>query len=86
MPIQHGRIEALRSCGPGGPVPRLSDQHLAAVEQALLEGANANGFTGELWTLDRIATVIERLTRVQRVRRTPHLADSFLRHAGLSVL
>ena len=33
--------------------------------RALLEGAAANGFTGELWTLERIALVIERLTRVQ---------------------
>jgi len=31
----------------------------------LLEGATANGFTGELWTLERIALVIERLTGVR---------------------
>jgi transposase len=48
-----------------GPTPRLSDDQLATVEQALPEGATANGFTGELWTLDRIAIVIERLTGVQ---------------------
>jgi hypothetical protein len=35
------------------------------VEQALLEGATANGFIGELWTLDRVALVIQRLTGVQ---------------------
>jgi transposase len=35
------------------------------VEQALLEGAKANGFIGELWTLERIAPVIERLTGVR---------------------
>jgi transposase len=35
------------------------------VEQALLQGATANGLVGELWTLDRIALVIERLTGVQ---------------------
>jgi transposase len=57
-----GGPEALRSRGPSGPAPRLSDQQLAAVEQALLEGATANGFVGELWTLERIALVIERLT------------------------
>ena len=45
--------------------PGLSDAKLATVEQALLEGATANGFTGELWTLDRVATVIKRLTGVQ---------------------
>jgi transposase len=30
-----------------------------------VKGAGANGFAGELWTLDRIATVIERLTGVR---------------------
>ena len=60
-----GGTEALRSRGPSGPAPRLSDAQLAKVEQALLEGAQANGFTGELWTLERIATVIERLTEVE---------------------
>jgi transposase len=62
---QSGGPEALRSKGPSGPPPRLSDAQLATVEQALLEGATANGFTGELWTLERIAMVIERLTGVR---------------------
>jgi transposase len=60
-----GGSEALRSRGPAGPAPKVSDAQLAQVEPALLEGATANGFTGELWTLDRIATVIERLTGVR---------------------
>jgi transposase len=62
---QQGGTEALRSRGPSGPASRLSDAQLATVEQALLEGATANGFVGELWTLDRIALVIQRLTGVQ---------------------
>jgi transposase len=62
---QTGGTDALRSRGPSGPTPRLSDAQLAVVEQALLEGAGAHGFTGELWTLDRIATVIQRLTGVR---------------------
>jgi transposase-like protein len=45
-----GGTEALRSRGPSGPAPRLSDTQLAQVEQALLEGATAHGFMGELWT------------------------------------
>ena len=61
---QAGGIDALYSRGPSGPPPRLSDAQLATVEQALLKGATANGFVGELWTLDRMATVIERLTGV----------------------
>jgi transposase len=62
---EQGGTEALCSRGPSGPTPRLSDAQLATVEKALLEGAGAHGFAGELWTLDRIATVIERLTGVQ---------------------
>jgi transposase len=62
---QVGGTDALRSRGPSGPVPRLSDAQLTQVERALLEGAAANGFVGELWTLDRIAAVIQRLTGVQ---------------------
>ena len=48
---KQGGTEALRSRGPSGPPPRLSDAQLGTVEQALLEGATANGFVGELWTL-----------------------------------
>jgi transposase-like protein len=120
---QEGGTGALRSRGPSGPAPRLSDAQLAQVEQALLKGATANGFTGELWTLERIALVVKRLPAsapelnpveglwsslkaiklanltspplaevvdqahrgIQRVRQTPQLAYSFLRHSGLSV-
>ena len=56
---------ALASKGPTGVKPRLSDADLQRVEQALLEGASAHGFTGELWTLARIAQVIQRLTAVR---------------------
>ena len=56
---------------PAVPHPRLSDAQLATVEQVLLEGVTANGFTGELWTLDRIAIVIERLTGVRH--RSAHM-------------
>ena len=62
---QAGGPDALRSQGPTGPTPRLSDRQLGQVEQVLLKGATANGFTGELWTLDRITLVIERLTGVR---------------------
>jgi transposase len=62
---QAGGPDALRSQGPTGPTPRLSDRQLGQVEQVLLQGATANGFTGELWTLDRITLVIERLTGVR---------------------
>jgi transposase len=57
-----GGPEALGSKGPSGPAPRLSDAQLATVEQALLDCAGAHGFVGELWTVARVALVIERLT------------------------
>jgi transposase len=74
---QHGGTEALRSRGPSGPAPRLSEEQLATVQHALLEGATANGFTGELWTLERVALVIERLTGV---RHHPAWVWALLRH------
>jgi transposase len=72
-----GGLDALRSQGPTGPAPMVSDAQLAQVEHALLEGATANGFVGQLWTLDRIATVIERLTGV---RHHPAHVWALLRH------
>ena len=59
-----GGLEALRSAGPTGPTPRLSDTQLAAVDQALRKGARAHGFGTDHWTLARVATVIERVTGV----------------------
>ena len=46
-----GGPDALRSHGPSGPTPRLSDDQLNMIETALLQGAVANGFAGQLWTL-----------------------------------
>jgi transposase len=62
---KQGGTQALHSRGPTGPTPKICDARLGQVEQALLKGAGANGFVGELWTLDRIAIVIERLTGVR---------------------
>jgi transposase len=80
--VWHRRFKAsgtdgLRSRGPSGPTPRLSDAQLATVEQGLLDGATANGFVGELWTVDRVALVIERLTGV---RHHPAHVWAVLRH------
>ena len=59
-----GGLQALRSAGPTGHAPRLSDQQLAAVDQALRQGARAHGFDTDHWTLARVRTVIEQLTGV----------------------
>ena len=61
---QAGGLDALASRGPTGQAPRLSDTQLAAIDQALRQGARANGFDTDHWTLARITTVIQRLTGV----------------------
>jgi transposase len=55
---------ALRSRGPTGRRPKVADDQLEPIEQALLEGALAHGFATDVWTLDRIAVVIQGLTGV----------------------
>jgi transposase len=56
---------ALKAAGRAGRKPRLEPPQLARVEAALLQGPGAHGFATELWTLPRVATLIERLTRVR---------------------
>jgi len=63
--FQEGGGDALPSRGPTGPDPRLSPADLARIEQALLQGAMANGFDTDLWTLERVAVVITQLTGVR---------------------
>jgi transposase len=55
---------ALRSRGPTGRRPKVADEQLDAIDQALRKGALAHGFPTDLWTLDRIAVVIHGLTGV----------------------
>jgi transposase len=59
-----GGKQALRAAGRAGRLPRLDTDQLARVEDALLRGPAANGFPTELWTLPRVAAVIERVTGV----------------------
>jgi len=59
-----GGLKSLRSLGPTGPAPRLSDQQLQAVKEALQQGARAHGFTTDGWTLDRVTRLIAQLTGV----------------------
>jgi transposase len=59
-----GGLQALRSAGPTGYAPRLSDEQLHLIDQALRQGARAHGFDTDHWTLDRVTSVIEGLTGV----------------------
>ena len=55
---------ALGTRGPTGRRPKVADSALEPIEQALLKGALAHGFPTDIWTLDRIAVVIQGLTGV----------------------
>jgi transposase len=55
---------ALGTRGPTGRRPKVPDSALEPIEQALLQGALAHGFATDVWTLDRIALVIQGLTGV----------------------
>src|SRR5215207_5868946 len=59
---QAGGLGALTSRGPTGPAPRLDDQQLRDLDQALRQGARAYGFVTDHWTLERITAVIEHRT------------------------
>jgi transposase len=55
----------LAGAGRAGRLPRLGDDQVAEVERALLAGPRANGFGTDVWTLARVADVIDRLTGVR---------------------
>jgi len=54
----------LKAAGRAGRKPRLQGADLAKLDHALRAGPRAQGFATEVWTLPRVASVIERLTGV----------------------
>jgi transposase len=56
--------QGLKAAGRLGRKPRPDARQLARVERALRGGPQRHGFRTDLWTLPRVATVIERLTGV----------------------
>jgi transposase len=61
---QRDGTRGLAGAGRAGRIPRLSKAQLAQVEAALGRGPRAHGFATDLWTLERVATVIEAETGV----------------------
>jgi transposase len=53
-------VEGLRHKPPPGATPRLSEEARAKLPELLAQGAQAHGFRGEVWTCERVATVIRR--------------------------
>jgi transposase len=60
-----GGASALKAAGRAGRMPRLSPTQLRRVDRALRQGPRAHGFGTDLWTLDRVAAVIEAETGVR---------------------
>jgi transposase len=61
---REGGRDALRAAGRAGRLPKLTREHLVDVEAALAQGPEANGYATDLWTLARVAEVIERVSGV----------------------
>jgi transposase len=60
-----GGVDALASKGPAGRKPRLGPEQTQRLVAALLEGPSAHGYKTQLWTLPRVAGLIEELTGVR---------------------
>jgi transposase len=57
--------KAVKGAGRAGRRSRLSDRELRQVDRVLRKGPEAHGYPTDLWTLDRVAEVIERVTGVR---------------------
>jgi transposase len=62
---QSGGTAALASKGPAGRKSKMSAEQTQQVTQALLAGPVAHGYKTDLWTLPRVADLIEELTGVR---------------------
>ncbi|MFF1482498.1 winged helix-turn-helix domain-containing protein [Streptomyces sp. NPDC058301] len=67
---EQGGAQALRRRPATGRPPKLDGAQVEAVRAALEQGAQAHGFEADLWTLERVGVVIERLTGVTLARAT----------------
>ena len=76
-----GGIEALYRRPPPGPTPKLTAVQRAQLPALLARGAEAYGFTGNVWTHRRIAAVIR---RELGVRYHPASLTRLLRQLGWS--
>lgn len=55
-------VKALASKGPAGPKARLNAQQKEALMKAIVAGPKAHGHPTEVWTLPRVAKLIEHQT------------------------
>ena len=59
-----GGTSALRAAGRAGRRPQLDQADLRKVERRLAKGPLANGYPTDMWTLQRVAEVVEAVTGV----------------------
>nr|WP_263399847.1 winged helix-turn-helix domain-containing protein [Saccharopolyspora pogona] len=55
----------MAGAGRAGRMPKLSDDQVAEVTDVLTQGPQAGGFDTDMWTLTRVADVIERVSGVR---------------------
>ncbi|MGW6413356.1 winged helix-turn-helix domain-containing protein [Streptomyces vinaceus] len=65
---ESGGAQALRRRPAPGRRPKLDDARVEQVRHALEQGAQAHGFDADLWTLERVGLVVERVTGVSLSR------------------
>jgi transposase len=59
-----GGTDALRAAGRAGRLPQLDQADLKRVERRLQKGPLQNGYPTDMWTIQRVAEVIEAETAV----------------------
>ena len=79
---REGGLEALNAHPPKGVTPRLSAEQKAQIPALLVQGAEAYGFRGDVWTASRVAVVIERTDRGCALTAIT-LGDCCARRAGV---
>ncbi|MFJ8229648.1 winged helix-turn-helix domain-containing protein [Streptomyces sp. NPDC094448] len=65
---EEGGAAALRRRSATGRPPQLDNGQVERVRTALEQGAQAHGFEADLWTLERVGAVVERVTGVVLAR------------------
>ncbi|GAA1287868.1 hypothetical protein GCM10009579_58900 [Streptomyces javensis] len=65
---EQGGAPALRRSPATGRPPKLDDAQVEKVRAALEQGAQAHGFEADLWTLERVGLVVERVTGAKLAR------------------
>ncbi|MFD9451823.1 winged helix-turn-helix domain-containing protein [Streptomyces sp. NPDC059985] len=65
---EQGGASALRRRAATGRPPKLDDTQVEIIRSALEQGAQAHDFEADLWTLERVGMVVERVTGVSLSR------------------